>query len=884
MPINPAPAPPAPRRSLWKNRWLRLVLLLAGAGGVITGSLAAYLIQMDLPDVQSLQDYRPPSISRILAADGRVVHQFAEQKRIVVPLTAIDDKLVRAVVAVEDANFYKHVGVDPWAIARSLLRDLRERRWAEGGSTLTQQLTRKLFLTDEKVMRRKVQEALLAMQIEKTYTKEEIIEMYLNQIFMGHGRYGVEAASQFYLGIPAAQLSLEQAALLAGIIQRPDTHSPVRSTERAKRRRNHVLERMAVEGFISRESAEEAKALPVLIAPRQPDESPARYFAEEIRKHLSQTYGDEMVLRGGLSVRTGLDLDLQMAANKAMEKGLRELDKRRGWRRPGHNIIAEKLGSLETWQHRTWGGTPRPGDLVTGLVVSVTSRAATIRVGGLTAMLSPADAAWTGRSDLSVLLRPGDITLFEVRENLGDRLRLTLDQEPEVEGALLAMDPQAGDVRAMVGGFDFNRSQFNRALQAQRQCGSAFKPFIYALAIEEGRTASDLLLDMPTVFMDQRTDAPYQPENYERTYAGVVTLRRALEESINIPTVSLLNQLGYARTVEFAKRFGFTSTLHPYPSLALGSSEVTLAELVSAYGAFPTGGLVSRPRLFSEVKDREGSVLESVAPQSSDAISADVAAVTVSMMRGVMERGTAAASYRAGIALAGKTGTTDDYTDAWFIGYSPSLVIGVWVGYDRKVSLGNRETGARAALPIWTAVMDTWHATHPDGEFPTHPEVVTVEVDHDTGLRASSGSGCRKVIMESFRRGTEVAHQCAAAAHMRVGLPYYLQRYPITRAGALRIDDAEMSRLLRENPFHLSLAGDMIKASWQGGVMDAPLERAGGGVSSLWRFARSGGREEDLDPAREQMLPAELPPLSTDTPPFVGVDGRTALVVPIRYP
>ena len=371
MPINPPAASPAPRRSLWKNRWVRLVLLIAGGGAVITGCLAAYLIQMDLPDVQSLQDYQPPAISRILARDGRMVHQFAEQKRIVVPLKSIDDKLVKAVIAVEDANFYKHVGVDPMAIARSLIRDLREMSFAEGGSTLTQQLTRKLFLTDEKVMRRKVQEAFLAMQIEKTYTKEEILEMYLNQIYMGHGRYGVEAASQYYLGIPAAQLTVEQAALLAGIIQRPDSHSPVRSLERAQRRRNHVLERMAVEGFISRETAEEAKATPVTIAPRQPEDPTARYFAEEIRKHLAEKYGEEMVLRGGLSVRTGLDLDLQIAANKAISSGLRELDKRRGFRRPAHNIIMEKLGSLETWQHRSWGGAPQTGDLVTGLVMQV---------------------------------------------------------------------------------------------------------------------------------------------------------------------------------------------------------------------------------------------------------------------------------------------------------------------------------------------------------------------------------------------------------------------------------------------------------------------------------------------------------------------------------
>src|SRR5262245_5058890 len=550
MPIKPDPAPGAPRPPRRFRRWL----LYAAAGLLLItgllGTLAAYLVNRDLPDVRSLEDYQPPTITQILADRGEVVQQFAEQKRIVVPLEKIDPKLREAVIAVEDANFLKHVGVDPWAIARAVLRDVREGRWAEGGSTLTQQLTKILFLRPEKTLRRKVQEAFLAVQIEKTYTKEEILEFYLNQIYTGHGRYGVEAASQFYFEKPASELKLEEAAMLAGLIQRPEEYSPLRSPQRASQRRNKVLSRMQEEGFITAEEAERAKAAPVEVSKHGGvEETVAPYFAEEIRKALVPSYGEEALLREGRVIKTGLDLDLQRAANRALSKGLRDLDKRRGFRRPDVNILLNKLGTLGSYQHPGWARPVQPGDLVTGLVMKVSQRSATIRIGSRTGKIGPEDVSWTERDDLTRLLRPGDLTLFEVRSAGEGDLSLALDQEPDVEGAVLALDPRTGDIKAMVGGFDFGRSQFNRTFQAQRQCGSAFKPFIYALPIADGHTPSDLLLDAPTVYMDPTGGEPYQPENYERVYHGVVTLRRALEESINVPTVTLLNQIGYERTV-----------------------------------------------------------------------------------------------------------------------------------------------------------------------------------------------------------------------------------------------------------------------------------------------------------------------------------------------
>ncbi len=888
-PVSPPPPdPPLPPRR--RRRWLRLLVLTAAAAALVLGGAAGYVVNMDLPDVRALEDYQPPTISQILAHDGRVIHQFAEQRRLVVPVSRISDTLQKAVIAAEDSNFLEHVGVDPVALARAALRDLAARRWAQGGSTLTQQLAKILFTRSEKTLRRKIQEAILAVQIEKTYTKEEILEFYLNQIYMGHGRYGMEAAAQYYFGAPASGVNVEQAALLAGIIQRPEAYSPFKDPNRALRRRDYVLDRMLEERFLTPEVAALAGQAPLVLAPGERGESEAPFFAEEIRKILAPRYGDDVLLREGLSVTTGLDLDLQRAAEAALSKGLRSLDKRRGFRRPGRNVLSDGKTTLDGYQHPGWDRPVRRGDLVTGLVTKVTAREAAVRLGRASGRLRAEDAAWTDRDDLTRLLRPGDLTLFEVVETSGGALRLALDQEPEVEGAVLALDPRTGDVRAMVGGFDFARSQFNRAVQAMRQCGSAFKPFIYAAAVEDGHTPSDLLYDAPTVFRDPTSGTFYQPENYERRYEGVVTLRKALEESINIPTVTLLNEVGYERTVTFARKVGVTSTLHAYPSLALGSSEVTLTELTAAYGVFPTGGILARPRLYAEVRDRDGDTLEETKPEAREVIRSDVAAVMVSLMRGVLQRGTAAAHNRPGAPIAGKTGTTDDYTDAWFVGFSPSLVLGVWVGNDRKVTLGPQETGARAALPVWIEVMDDWLARHRGEAFPKSPGVTTVPVDYDTGLRADGGSGCRAVVEEAFVKGTEVAHSCTQAAHARAALPYFLQRYSTTADGGLRIPEDEIERLLRENPWSADLVGrSSLNVLTPAGIRMVRLERrAPEGGDVTWGFFRRDptppAEDSSVDADGAQLLPGASAPLSSGTYPFVGVDGRRAGVIEIRYP
>ncbi|MFQ5700923.1 MAG: penicillin-binding protein 1A [Acidobacteriota bacterium] len=872
--------------SLAVPRWVVFasfgVAVIAGVLGAVAGSF----LNADLPDVRALEDYQPPTISQILAYDGRVVQQFAEQRRILVPLHRISRSLQNAVIAVEDANFQNHVGVDPMAILRAVLRDLREGRWAEGGSTLTQQLAKILFLKPEKTIRRKLQEALLAMHIEKTYTKEEILAFYLNQIYMGHGRYGVEAAARFYFGRSASDLGLSQAALLAGLIQRPESYSPIRHPQRATRRRNKVLKRMLAEGYISPDAAKSAAAEPVQVIRHAAHGETAPYFAEEIRKTLVQRYGADALLREGLIIKTGLDLDLQEAANRALSRGLRDLDKRRGFRRPATNILRDGLGTLETYQHPGWEKNLTRGDLVTGLVMDVVPDSATIRVGLRFAEISPSDAEWTETRDLTELLSPGDLTLFEIKDLDETSMKLALDQEPLVQGAVVAMDPRTGDIKAMVGGFDFDTSQFDRAVQAKRQSGSAFKPFIYAAAIAAGYRPSDLLFDQPTVFVNSSTGETYQPENYSRRYHGVLTMRRALEESINIPTVELLNRIGYRRTVNFARRLGFSSQLYPYPSLALGSSEVTLLELTTAYGVFPAGGILSKPRYFKEIRDRDGNVLEQVKRERKEVLRADVAAVMVSMMRGVIQRGTGRAASRLEAPLAGKTGTTDDYTDAWFIGYSPSLTLGVWVGHDQKVTLGPKETGARAALPIWVEVMNAYLETHGPEEFPTGQGVVTLPVDADTGLRVAPEAGCHNIIMETFIKGTEIERPCTAAAHLRLSLPYYLQRYPIS-GSRLAIGKVELARLLRENPFDLDLFGRSLDvtmtATGSRMVQLTSRDPLGGELTwGVFHFPTPSPSPDEDELENHQLLPSDLPPIDTSDTPYLGLDARTAAIIEIQ--
>lgn len=788
------------------------VLLVVAIVACLGGAALGVGLKSDLPDVAALESYTPPLNTRVLARDGSLLASFGEQKRILLSSKDVPKVFSQALVAVEDQDFYEHSGVDLKGIARAAWHDLTTMSLEQGASTITQQLARNLFLEPAKTAKRKFQEILVALEIEKQYSKEEILTLYTNQVYMGHGRYGLEAASQFYFGKHARDLTLAEGALLAGIIQRPEGLSPVRHPERALRRRNHVLNRMVEEGYVASDVAERAKAEPVEVSARSEQAELAPYFVEDVRRWLQQTYGDEALYQQGLQVRTTLDPALQASANRAVEAGLRELDHRQGWRGPAGKVPRGE--NPETFEPASWKKGLRAGTVVDGVVTAVAPGKARVRVGPWHGTLDAAAVAWTGRSNPASILKPGDLVRVRLRSFTdAGNASLELEQEPAVEAAFVALDPATGEVLALVGGFDFQRSEFDRAVQARRQAGSSFKPIVAAAALNEGFTPSTRILDEPTVFVEPGTWTAYQPENYGKHYYGELTLREALERSANIANVKLLDRTGYDPVIALARRLGITTQLRPFPSMALGAFEVNLLELTSAYGAFANQGVHLEPHMVVEVSDRDRASLFRAEPAVDQAVSAQVAFQMNRLLQGVITDGTGAAAASLGRPLAGKTGTTDDFTDAWFVGYSPEIAVGVWVGFDQKKSLGSRETGAQAALPIWRAFMEEALAGRPVVDFVEPAGVVDVAVDRLTGLRANEAAGCASIVVEAFVEGTEPALACSAAEHARLTFPYPFQRYPLGEDGALEIPIGDLERLLAtEGAVSLSADGDHLVA------------------------------------------------------------------------
>jgi penicillin-binding protein 1A len=750
------------------------LFVLASVLGIVTGILFAYA--GDLPQISALDEYAPNTITRVFAANGRVIGEFATERRVVVKYGDISPRLRQAILSAEDADFDRHVGVSITRIVITAVEDVTKRRLA-GASTLTQQLARKLFLNDEKTWERKIKEALLAIQIEKRYTKSEIFTLYCNQIYFGHGAYGVEAASRLYFAKRSKDLTLEEAALIAGIIQTPERQSPYVDVRRAMRRRNYVLQRMAEEGYISKAQADATMQRPIEVRGQAvQEESIAPFFVEEVRKHLERRYGAKQLYESGLNVYTSLDPDLQQAANAALDRGLRKLDKRRGFRKP-RNLLDEGR-RLEEFRDERWDRPVAVDQVLPALVLAVSGSkkpaahqsgpadrhplaagAARVRVGRYSADLARDAVAWTGRSSAADLLRAGD--LVEVRVAKVDEatatLTATLEQQPVVDGALLAIDNRTGQVLAMVGGISFGRSKFNRATQAYRQMGSGFKPIVYTAAIDRGFTPTTILMDTPVVYSAGAGQPPYAPHDYDNRFEGAITLRHALEHSRNVPAVRTMEQIGPKNVIDYARRFGFQQPMEPYLSLALGAGDASLQEVVSAYAVFPNQGVQMRPYQVLRVLDRAGNLLEENRPQPRDVIRADTAYVMTNLLRGVIQRGTAAAAAALDWPLGGKTGTTNDFTDAWFTGFDPNVTAGVWIGYDDKKPLGPAETGAQAALPVWMDFMRTYIEKRGDRANPPAFEppgnIVFVNVDRATGqpLAAESAGG----IMESFIAGTQ---------------------------------------------------------------------------------------------------------------------------------
>jgi len=712
---------------------LAFLLLCAISLGAACGLLFVYA--SDLPEIRALETYRPNVVTEIYADDGQLVGSFALQRRILMTYEQCPKVLYNAVTAIEDQHYEEHWGIDFPRIASAAWRNLLKRRITGGASTISMQLAGNLFLDrSDRTFRRKMQEMLLALQIERRYTKPQIFTMYGNQVYLAHGNYGFAAAAEFYFGKPVTDLRLQEAALLAGMVNGPK-FSPLTNPTGALARRNLVLYRMEEEGKITPSELEAAKRMPLGLHVQYPRNDLAPYFFEEIRKYLESTYGTEAVHERGLRVYTTLNIAMQRAANQSVRDGLHSYDRRHGWRGDLPNILRDNLGKLDTYEDEDWRHPIEKGNYVTGLVLSADDKNAIVKIGPYRAVLSPQDFAWTGRKKLSDLLKVGDLAQFSIQELRENTVRVQLEQQPAPQGAMIAIDNPTGEIKAMVGGYSFEDSKFNRATQAFRQVGSSFKIYVYADALEKGATPFDTILDAPVTLISG--GQPYSPRNYDEKFEGTITLRRALAGSRNVPAVKLAEKVGISSVVDMTRRFGITTSLPPYLPLALGAADMRLLEHVSAFTVFPNDGIRIDPHMIRRVTSYEGAMLEEAHPEVHDVISPEVARTMTAMLEEVIQFGTGIQAKVLGRPAAGKTGTTQDYTDAWFIGFTPQLTSGVWVGFDDKqISLGKKETGARAALPIWLEFMQSALAGMPEVDFanviPLEQEAREHKVNVDT--------------------------------------------------------------------------------------------------------------------------------------------------------
>jgi penicillin-binding protein 1A len=663
-----------------------------------------FVYASDLPEIHSLETYRPTVVTEVYADDGQLVGSFALQRRILMTYEQCPKVLYNAVTAIEDQHYEEHWGIDFPRVAGAAWRKILKGGKAQGASTITMQLAGNLFLDRSEIsFRRKAQEILLALQIERRYTKPQIFTMYANQVYLAHGNYGFAAASQFYFGKPVSDLKLQEAALLAGMIRGP-IYSPLADPARALARRNLVIHRMEEEGKITPAEEDAAKKTPLGLHLQYPRNDLAPYFFEEIRKYLESTYGTEAVHERGLRVYTTLNIKMQQAANQSLRDGLHSYDRRHGWRGSVPNILRDNLGKLDTYEDDDWRHAIEKGSYVTGLVLAVDERFATIKIGQYRAILSPPDFAWTGRKKPTDLLQAGDLAQFSIQELHEATARVQLEQQPAPQAAILAIDNSTGEIKAMVGGYSFEDSKFNRATQAYRQVGSSFKVYLYADAIEKGSSPFDTIVDTP--FTTISGGQTYSPHNYDEKFEGTITLRRALAGSRNVPAVKLAEKVGINSVVDMTRRFGITTSLPPYLPLVLGAADMKLLEHVSAFTVFPNDGIRIDPHMIRRVTSYDGALLEEAHPEVHDVIAPEVARTMTAMLEEVIQFGTGVQAKALGRPAAGKTGTTQDYTDAWFMGFTPQLTCGVWVGFDDKqISLGKKETGARAALPIWLDFM-----------------------------------------------------------------------------------------------------------------------------------------------------------------------------------
>ncbi len=751
-------------------RWLLVTFIFTGISGVIGVVGVYFYLSKNLPKIATLKDYRPPVITTVFSDDNRKIAEFFKERRIVVPLSQMSSMLKNAFIAAEDARFYNHKGIDVLSIIRAFFKNIEAGAIVQGGSTITQQVAKSFFLTPQKSYVRKIKEAILAYRIDRKFTKEEILFLYLNQIYLGHGAYGVEAASENYFGKSAQGLNLAECAILAGLPQAPSRYSPFRHPQRAKQRQIYVLNRMVGEGYITNLQTTEAINRVLDIKPRRNlyiEEVPV--YTEHIRRYIAKTYGNDILYEGGLKIYAAVNVEMQKIARQEIENGLNALDKRQGYRGPIEHLPPEAIESFSKALQDELDMSPlEDGRIANGVVIEVNDKnnTVTVRMGKALGVIRIDDMRWARKPNLEVayyearvnhpgeVLKVGDVIQVRVKQKIfnTDRWWLALEQTPKVQAALLCIESETGYVKVMLGGRDFRESQFNRAVQSRRQPGSAFKPIIYASALDKGFTPATTIIDSPIVYQDIDHDFTWKPKNYKEKFYGPTLFRDALAKSRNVVTIKILKDVGVDYAIDYARKLGITSNLNRDLSIALGSSGVSLLELVRAYSVFNNLGYLVNPVFITKILDRDGNVIEEAELVREKVIEESTAYIMTSLLEGVVKHGTGRRVLALKRPVAGKTGTTNNLHDAWFAGYSPRYTTGTWVGFDDENSLGKGETGSRAASPIWLGFMQKILAGKSVRVFQVPEGVVFSNIDAETGFLPIPES--KKTIFECFKEGT----------------------------------------------------------------------------------------------------------------------------------
>ena len=741
--------------------------ILLGAG-TLTGLY--FFISKDLPKINTLQDYSPSTVTSVYSDDQRKIGEFYNQRRLVIPLTEMSELLQNAFIAAEDSRFREHPGVDFFSIFRAMIKNLQAGTIVQGGSTITQQVAKSFFLTPDRTYKRKLKEAILAYRIEKGFSKDEILYLYLNQIYLGHGAYGVEAAAENYFGKHAKELDLAESSMIAGLPQAPSKYSPFRHSKKAQQRQVYVLNQMKEGGFITNLQATEAMNKKLDIKPRKNwfiERVPC--YTEYVRRYVEDKYGKDVLYDEGLKIYTAVNIEMQKIGRKQVARGLRELDKRQGYRGPLKHMPALKVEAFsrkvaEDMEHSSL----QKENVYKGVVLAVDNEKnqAIVRVGNHYGIIQGDTIAWARKPDsekgfweneikhIQKVFKVGDVIFVTAKEKIedSDNWAFELEQEPDIQAALLCIEAETGHVKTMIGGINYLESQFNRATQSRRQPGSSFKPIIFAGAIDKGYTAASIIIDSPIVFEDEERDFVWKPKNYNEKFYGPTLLRTALVKSRNVVTIKILKDIGIDYIIEYARKLGIKSDINRDLSIALGSSGTSLLEMVNAYSVFSNLGYLVEPVFITKIVDRHGNILEQSELKRKKVIDMTTAYIITHLLEAVVKSGTGWRVKELGRPVAGKTGTTNNLFDAWFLGYTPRYTTGVWVGFDHEKPMGKGETGSRAAAPIWLHYMQDVLKEKSVRIFNVPEGVVFAKIDAITGLLPIEES--QEVAFECFKEGT----------------------------------------------------------------------------------------------------------------------------------